>query len=61
MQEASDLLPPDAMMRILKLLQEARISGAYGFIQISVQNGYISGIGRYDNDKYPFKDKTVDR
>jgi hypothetical protein len=57
MQEASDLLPPDAMMRILKLLQKARLSGAYGFIQIGLQNGCISRVGYYEDDKYPFKDK----
>lgn len=55
MEDAKDLLPPDVINRVMQLLREFRRSKGHGFVQISVQHGHINGVGRYDNDKYPFK------
>ncbi len=57
MEEASSLFPPDALSDVLRRLQELRLKRSFGYVKIRVAHGYISGIGDYEDEKYPFKDK----
>ena len=55
MEEASDLLPPDALDWLLQTLLQFRRSGGHGDIRFIMEHGRIGKVGHSITDKYPFK------
>ena len=57
-EEASDLMPPPVLSEVLQRLRGLRQTKAHGFVRISVEHGHITGVGGYDNKRYPFEDNA---
>jgi len=58
MYDASDLLPPAVLSRIIERLRKFRESGGFGCVQLHVEHGYISRVGGCDSEKLPFDKET---